>query len=207
MFAWGFPFGLLMLAGSVPLLLATPALQSPDFMTEVVALPATTPFLFLIVLFVALSACDDTQGSAAAAWRTVQGFVAVATVFVTAPAWLVGFARAARDRRAGRADRAQCRRRACRAPHRSSARADHPRLPDRLHRRGRRAGAERFRHPAAGADRARLSAQHAGQHAGMSAAMLLSGASLSNTRAWIKWVSSAASSAFPTWASRRSSMR
>lgn len=93
-FAWALPFGLLMLAGSVPLLLAVPDLQSPTFLAEIAALPALTPFLFLIVHFIALSASpeDSEAGSAGAAWRTVLGFVAVATVFVTAPAWLVGFA-------------------------------------------------------------------------------------------------------------------
>ncbi len=93
-FAWAFPFGLLMLAGSAPLLLAVPDFRSPDFLHEIGALPAVTPFLFFVVLCIALSACpeDGETGPAAVGWRALLGASAIATALVTAPAWLVGVA-------------------------------------------------------------------------------------------------------------------
>lgn len=91
-FAWAFPFALLMLAGAMPLLAGLADIHSADAAGDLLELPAAIPLLFLLVLLVALSAGSDEEGGAAAAWKVVLGFVAVAAVFVTAQAWLIGLA-------------------------------------------------------------------------------------------------------------------
>lgn len=91
-FAWAFPFALLMLAGAMPLLVGLSDIRSADALSDLLALPAILPLLFLLVLLVTLSAGDDEEGGAAAAWKAVLGFVALAAVFVTAQAWLTGLA-------------------------------------------------------------------------------------------------------------------
>lgn len=92
MFAWAFPFAMLMLAGAMPLLTGLSDIHSFDAVSDLIALPAIIPLLFLLVLLVALSAGDDEEGGAAAAWKLVLGFVALAAAFVTAQAWLTGLA-------------------------------------------------------------------------------------------------------------------
>jgi hypothetical protein len=92
MFAWAFPFAMIMLAGAMPLLTGLTDIHSADAISDLVALPAMIPLLFLLVLLVALSAGDDEEGGAASAWKAVLGFVALAAVFVTAQAWLTGLA-------------------------------------------------------------------------------------------------------------------
>lgn len=91
-FAWAFPFAMVMLTGAMPLLTGLSDIHSADAISDLVALPAMIPTLFLLVLLVTLSAGDDEEGGAAAAWKAVLGFVALAAVFVTAQAWLTGLA-------------------------------------------------------------------------------------------------------------------
>jgi hypothetical protein len=92
-FAWAFPFALLMLAGALPLLHSIGAPAGTESLSDALSEPAAMPLLFFVVLLLALSAHpDEVSSGAATAWRTVLGFVVVATVFVTAPVWLVGFA-------------------------------------------------------------------------------------------------------------------
>jgi hypothetical protein len=89
-FAWAFPFALLMLAGATPLLAGLSEIRSASDASALLELPAVIPVLFLLVLLVTLSAGDDEEGGAAGAWKLVLGFVALAAVFVTAQAWLPG---------------------------------------------------------------------------------------------------------------------
>jgi hypothetical protein len=91
-FIWAFPFALLMLAGAMPLLTGFSDVHSADDASALLALPAIIPLLFLLVLLVTLSAGNDEEGGAAAAWKAVLGFAALAAVFVTAQAWLTGLA-------------------------------------------------------------------------------------------------------------------
>jgi hypothetical protein len=91
-FAWAFPFALLMLAGATPLLVALSEIRSADFAAGLLELPAIVPLLFLLVLLVTLSAGNDDEGGAAGAWKLVLAFVAGAAVFVTAQSWLIGLA-------------------------------------------------------------------------------------------------------------------
>lgn len=91
-FAWAFPFAMIMLAGAMPLLTGLTDASSAEAFSDLLALPALIPLLFLLVLLVTLSAGDDEEGGAAAAWKLVLAFVALAAVFVTAQAWLAGLA-------------------------------------------------------------------------------------------------------------------
>lgn len=91
-FAWAFPFALLMLAGATPLLAGLSEIRSASDASDLLQLPAVIPVLFLLVLLVTLSAGDDEEGGAAGAWKLVLAFAAVAAVFVTAQAWLPGLA-------------------------------------------------------------------------------------------------------------------
>ena len=91
-FVWAFPFALLMIAGSLPLLLVLGNLWMPDFADQALAMPARTPLLFLGVLMVALSVQDDEDSGSGQFWRWALGLVAAGTVFVTANAWLIGLA-------------------------------------------------------------------------------------------------------------------
>lgn len=92
-FLWAFPFALLMVAGALPLMFETEQFAAMTNWTEVLAVPALIPLLFLVLLLVALSAYpDDREGGTARAWRAVLGLIAIATLFVTAPAWLNGVA-------------------------------------------------------------------------------------------------------------------
>jgi hypothetical protein len=91
-FAWAFPFALLMLAGAMPLLTGLSDIRTADEMQALLELPAMLPMLFLLVLLVALSAGHEEDGTAAAAWKALLAFAAGAAVFVTAQAWLPGLA-------------------------------------------------------------------------------------------------------------------
>lgn len=89
-FAWAFPFALLMLAGAMPLFVALGRFMEPDYLDSLMDLPALIPLLFLLVLLLALSVGSDEDKGAAGAWKLVLGFVALAAAFVSAPAWLIG---------------------------------------------------------------------------------------------------------------------
>lgn len=91
-FAWAFPFALLMLAGAMPLFVALSAFMEPDYLERLMELPALIPLLFLMVLLLALSVGSDEDKGAAGAWKLILGFVALAAAFVSAPAWLIGLA-------------------------------------------------------------------------------------------------------------------
>lgn len=91
-FIWAFPFALLMLAGAAPLFFEIAAFAAdrrhPLAVMEALAF---MPLLFLILLLIALSAYpEDKESGTAPAWRAALGFVALAALFVTAPAWLEG---------------------------------------------------------------------------------------------------------------------
>ncbi|NML06085.1 hypothetical protein [Sphingomonas sp. G-3-2-10] len=90
MFAFAFPFGLIMIAGSIPLFFALGNFQDPAFLDNLVALRAVMPLLFLFVLLVALSVAGDEDEGASGAWKMVLGFAALAAAFVSAPDWLPG---------------------------------------------------------------------------------------------------------------------
>lgn len=88
-FAWAFPFALLMAAGSLPLLYALGSADAASI-DAVLGHAALLPLLFLLVLCVALSAeSEEVEGNL---WRILMGLVAVATIFVISTAWLPGFA-------------------------------------------------------------------------------------------------------------------
>lgn len=89
-FAWAFPFALLMLAGAMPLFVALSGFMAPDYLANLLELPALIPLLFLLVLLLALSVGGDEDKGAAGAWKLILGFVALAAAFVSAPAWLIG---------------------------------------------------------------------------------------------------------------------
>lgn len=92
-FGWAFPFALLMTAGALPLAADASDFHAPGVWAELLESSAIMPFLFLLLLLVAYSAHpDDQEGGGAPAWRTLLGFVALATLFVTAPAWVPGLA-------------------------------------------------------------------------------------------------------------------
>jgi hypothetical protein len=91
-FIWAFPFALVMLAGAAPLFFEVAAFAADRrHPLAVMEAAAFMPALFLILLLVALSAYpEDREGGTAPAWRAALGFVALAALFVTAPAWLEG---------------------------------------------------------------------------------------------------------------------
>ncbi|MEZ0243037.1 MAG: hypothetical protein ACAH11_06645 [Sphingomonas sp.] len=91
-FAWAFPFAMLMLAGAMPLFVALSGFMEPDYLPHLLELPALIPLLFLLVLLLALSVGSDEDKGAAGAWKLALGFVALAAAFVSAPAWLIGLA-------------------------------------------------------------------------------------------------------------------
>ncbi|MCW3848935.1 hypothetical protein OF829_16985 [Sphingomonas sp. LB-2] len=91
-FAWAFPFALLMMAGAMPLFVQLSAFREPNYLENLLALPALIPLLFLVVLLLALSVGSDEDKGAAGAWKAILGFVALAAAFVSAPAWLLGLA-------------------------------------------------------------------------------------------------------------------
>lgn len=88
-FAWAFPFALLMAAGALPLLYAVggPEISTLD---EAMAHPGLIPVFFLLVLFLALSVeSDDGHGKM---WRVAMPLLALLTLFLTSSAWLPGVA-------------------------------------------------------------------------------------------------------------------
>jgi hypothetical protein len=89
LFAWAFPFALLMLAGALPLLFAIGGPEVAGW-NDMIGHPAIVPLLFLLVLLVALSAEDEERGGLV--WRVLMAVVAVAALFLTSAAWLPGFA-------------------------------------------------------------------------------------------------------------------
>lgn len=89
-FVWAFPFALLMMAGAMPLFVALSGFQEPDYLANLLELPALIPLLFLLVLLLSLSVGSDDDKGAAGAWKLALGFVALAAAFVSAPAWLIG---------------------------------------------------------------------------------------------------------------------
>ena len=89
-FAWAFPFALLMMAGAMPLFVALSKFMEADYLANLMALPALIPLLFLLVLLLALSVGSDDDKGAAGVWKLILGFVALAAAFVSAPAWLIG---------------------------------------------------------------------------------------------------------------------
>jgi hypothetical protein len=88
-FAWAFPFALLMLAGSLPLFYAigTPEISGWG---DLLSYPSLVPLLFLLVLLVALGVEDEAGGGML--WHVAMGLVAVVTLFITSAAWLPGIA-------------------------------------------------------------------------------------------------------------------
>lgn len=90
MFAFAFPFGLIMIAGSIPMFFALGNFQDPGFVDGLIELHAVTPLLFLFVLLVALSVAGDEDEGASGAWKMLLGFAALAAAFVSAPDWLPG---------------------------------------------------------------------------------------------------------------------
>jgi hypothetical protein len=88
-FAWAFPFALLMSAGSLPLLHAIGG-PDADSIDTAMAHPALIPLLFLLVLLVALSA--ESEGDERRFWRIMMGVFAVATIFVVSATWIPGLA-------------------------------------------------------------------------------------------------------------------
>jgi hypothetical protein len=88
-FAWAFPFALLMVAGSLPLLYAV---GGPEVATwaEAAAHPALVPLIFLLVLFLALSV--ESEDGIGGIWRVAMPLVALLTLFLTSTAWLPGVA-------------------------------------------------------------------------------------------------------------------
>lgn len=89
-FAWAFPFALLMIAGAMPLFVALSKFMEADYLANLMALPALIPLLFLLVLLLALSVGSDDDKGAAGVWKLILGFVALAAAFISAPAWLIG---------------------------------------------------------------------------------------------------------------------
>lgn len=93
-FAWAFPFALLMMAGAMPLFVALSGFMEPDYLERLMDLPALIPLLFLMVLLLALSVGSDdgadSERGAAGAWKMGLAFVALAAAFISAPAWLIG---------------------------------------------------------------------------------------------------------------------
>ena len=89
-FAWAFPFALLMMAGAMPLFVALSGFMQPDYLANLLEMTALIPLLFLLVLLLALSVGSDEDKGAAGAWKLILGFVALAATFVSAPAWLLG---------------------------------------------------------------------------------------------------------------------
>ncbi|MDF7775051.1 hypothetical protein P1X14_07325 [Sphingomonas sp. AOB5] len=90
MFAFAFPFALIMIAGAMPLFFALDHFRDPGFFDELVALPAVMPLLYLFVMLVALSVAGDEDEGASGAWKVLLGFAALAAAFVNAPDWLLG---------------------------------------------------------------------------------------------------------------------
>jgi hypothetical protein len=88
-FAWAFPFALLMVAGALPLLYAV---GGPEVSTlaEAMAHPALIPIFFLLVLFLALSV--ESEDGVGGMWRVAMPLVALITLFLTSSAWLPGVA-------------------------------------------------------------------------------------------------------------------
>jgi len=91
-FAWAFPFAMLMMAGAMPLFVGLSGFMEPDYLGRLMELPALIPLLFLMVQLLALSVGSDDDKGAAGAWKLILGFVALAAAFVSAPAWLIGLA-------------------------------------------------------------------------------------------------------------------
>jgi hypothetical protein len=92
-FLWAVPFALLMIAGASPMLLESAHYARMTSWTDLLALPALTPLMFLVLQLVALSAYpDDREGGTAGAWQAVLALVAVAALFVTAPLLVPGLA-------------------------------------------------------------------------------------------------------------------
>lgn len=89
-FAWAFPFAMLMLAGAMPLFVRLSDFMEPDFLGNLMELPALIPLLFLLVLLLALSVGSDEDKGAAGAWKMILAFVALGAAFLSAPAWLIG---------------------------------------------------------------------------------------------------------------------
>lgn len=89
-FAWAFPFALIMTAGAMPLFVALSGFAQADYLANLLEMPALIPLLFLLVLLLALSVGSDEDKGAAGAWKLILGFVALAAAFVSAPAWLIG---------------------------------------------------------------------------------------------------------------------
>lgn len=88
-FAWAFPFALLMTAGALPLLYAVGGPEASSI-ADAAAHPALVPTLFLLVLFLALSV--ESEDGFGGMWRVAMPLVALVTLFFTWPAWLPGFA-------------------------------------------------------------------------------------------------------------------
>lgn len=92
-FAWAFPFGLLMIAGATPLFFEAAEFAMTGKAIDLLAHPAFTPLLFLVLLLVGLSAYpDDRDAGSARIWRALLGVVATLSLFVTAASWLPGVA-------------------------------------------------------------------------------------------------------------------
>jgi hypothetical protein len=92
MFAFAFPFLLLVTAGALPLLQSLGHVARPGFLEETGMMQGATQLLFLLVGLVCLSVAGDDQEGASGAWKAVLGFVMLSAGFVTAPSWLAGFA-------------------------------------------------------------------------------------------------------------------
>ncbi|MBO9713629.1 hypothetical protein [Sphingomonas sp.] len=86
---WALPFALLMTAGALPLLGAIGAPGS-DGWRELFANAGVIPFVFLLVLLVAMS--GDSDEGVGGIWQVVTPLVALAALFFTSTAWLPGVA-------------------------------------------------------------------------------------------------------------------